>query len=58
MVANMPAWHAVEVLGRLCRDTFTLHTLVNVSTNDKRRDVRNVAADALEIFDIPGSYER
>lgn len=43
---------AVEVLGRLCRDTMTLHTLVQVGRTDPSEDIRQATAAALEKLGI------
>jgi len=48
---------AVEVLGRLCHDTRTLHALVKVNSSDKSRYVRRAAAEALERNGFPASSE-
>ena len=48
---------AVEVLGRLCKDTYTLHALVKVNSSDKSRYVRWAAAEALEKIGFPATSE-
>lgn len=44
---------AVEVLGRLCRDTRTIHTMVKVHSSDKNRNIRRSTAEALEKNGFP-----
>jgi HEAT repeat protein len=48
---------AVEVLGRLCRDTLTIHALVKVNSSDKSRLVRRAAAEALIRNGLPATSE-
>lgn len=48
---------AVEVLGRLCHDTRTLHALVKVNSSDKSRLVRWAAAEALRKNGFPATSE-
>jgi HEAT repeat protein len=48
---------AVEVLGRLCHDTLTIHALVKVNSSDKSHLVRRTAADALIRNSLPATSE-